>query len=87
MSKSILVMDTPDRCWKCDACASWQESAFSDREYWCCVKDKDVDPNSKPDWCPLITAPKKNYDGFLNDWEKGYKAGYNACINEILGGK
>ena len=41
--------------------------------------------NFRQSWCPLTTAPKKNYDGFLNEWEKGYKAGYNACINEILG--
>lgn len=76
-------MEMPDKCWKCDACASWQESAFSDREYWCCVKDKNVDANSKPDWCPLKPVPELieiNYGSDEQDWEKGY----NSCLEGIL---
>ena len=81
-------MDMPDRCWKCSVCASYQESAFSDRIYWCCAKDKDVDGNTKPDWCPLKPLPKK-YDLFDDFCDRvcdfDYEYGYNACIDEILG--
>lgn len=101
MSKSILVMDTPDRCWQCDVCASYQESAFSDRVYWCCAKDKDVDGNTKPDWCPLKPMPEKidipAWDDSIKAknknaeevgmymYDRGCCRGYNACIDEILG--
>ena len=60
MSASILIIHTPDKCIDCPICASYQESAFSARDYWCCVKNKDIDPNTKPDWCPLETVPEKH---------------------------
>lgn len=86
MSKAILVMDMPESCSECSICASWQSSAFSAREYWCPVmENKDVEPNKKPDWCPLKELPEKkenaigaNYQRFVN--------GYNACIDDILKG-
>lgn len=85
MNKAILVMDMPDRCWKCSACASWQNSAFSSREYWCCAKDRDVDPDSKPDWCPLREVPKKleGNDSIYYQWGD-YEDGWNHCIDNIL---
>ena len=102
MSKSILVIDTPDRCWKCSCCASYQASAFSYREYWCCATDKDVDPNKKPEWCPLKPAPEKidvpPFDDNIKAqnknaeevgsymYDRGHDRGYNICIDKILGG-
>lgn len=54
MSKAILIIDMPKKCSECSICASWQESAFSIREYWCPAMDnKNVEPNEKPIWCPL----------------------------------
>lgn len=85
MSKSILVIDTPKCCRECPVCASYQESAFSPREYWCSPMDnRDAEPEGKPDWCPLKPAPEYElvwYDDEKSDWERGY----NACIDEILG--
>jgi hypothetical protein len=86
MSKAILVMDMPDRCWKCSACAYLSVT----NEYWCCAKDRFVDPDSKPDWCPLKPAPEKYDIEELKQnphdrdctWE--FEGGYNACIDEIL---
>lgn len=90
MNKSILVIDTPNNCGECKICASWQESAFSIREYWCAASDSGyVNPDSKPDWCPLKPVPKKEYEG--GTWtmsgyiEDGFPIGWNACIDEILG--
>ena len=58
MSKSVLVIDTPQTCGECLICASYQESAFSVREYWCpAMKNKDVEPDEKPEWCPLKANP------------------------------
>lgn len=85
MSKSLLIINTPESCNKCPLFHGF----YTDMT--CGANNRTIDypypKDFKQSWCPLITAPKKNYDGFLNDWEKGYKAGYNACINDILGGK
>ena len=86
MSKSILVIDTPKCCRECPVCASYAESAFSPREYWCSPMDnRDAEPEDKPDWCPLKPVPEYElvwYDDEKSDWERGY----NDCIDEILGG-
>lgn len=89
MSKSILVIDTPNNCGECKICASWQSSAFSIREYWCAASESGyVDPDGKPDWCPLKPVPEKRDEkglwtmsGYIDD---KYSDGYNACIDEIV---
>ena len=87
MGKAILVIDMPSRCGECPICASYAESAWSPRDYWCPVmENKDVNPNNKSDWCPLKPIPKKLYigkDGIM-DCTNDYPYGWNACINEIL---
>ena len=83
MSKSILVMDTPESCSKCPLFHGFYTDMTCGANN--CGINYPYPEDFRQDWCPLIAAPKKNYDGFLNDWEKGYKAGYNACIDEILG--
>lgn len=88
MDKAILVIDMPDKCWKCPICASYQTSAFSIREYWCTANEnEDVDPDKKPDWCPLKCVPKKRkekYASDVGDRDCGFIDGWNACIDEIL---
>lgn len=84
MNKAILVIDMPDSCGECPIHASYADSAFSIREYWCAVKGEDVNPKNKPDWCPLQPAPKEQeiwYGDDSQDWDKGY----NACLREIVG--
>lgn len=85
MDKAILVIDMPSLCSECPICASWQASAFSIREYWCtAAENKDVNPDIKPDWCPLKPAPEEQmiwYDDGRSDWERGY----NNCLREIMG--
>lgn len=56
MKKAVLIIDMPDSCLECPVCASYAESAFSKREYWCCVNNKDVDPDRRANWCPLKIA-------------------------------
>ena len=85
MNKAILVIDMPKCCNECPICASYAESAFSPREYWCVASEnKDVNPHNKPDWCPLKPAPEEQevwYDDEKSDWERGY----NNCVREIIG--
>ena len=68
MDKAILVIDMPDCCGECPIHASYADSAFSIREYWCTTIGEDVNPKTKPDWCPLKPLPEK--DALEDpDWE------------------
>lgn len=74
MSKSILIMETPDNCTACE---------FYDKEKDECKKEEfavcyEHDIGSR---CPLRDFPIK-----YGNVENGYQAGYNACIDEILKG-
>lgn len=88
MDKAILVIDMPSCCNECPICASYAESAFSIREYWCTASENtDVDPYDKPRWCPLKSVPKKRnekYAADVGDRDCGFIDGWNACIDEIL---
>lgn len=88
MSKSILIIDTPESCTNC-------EIRFDDiYSNWCPYHNPEVDgvykyvkQRTKPDWCPLKPMPEKRtiYPGDIG--ASAYEArGYNRCINEILGG-
>lgn len=99
MTKSILVIDTPENCIGCD---------FSDCELkeWYCERAKrylkeSEGEESRPDWCPLLDLP--DCKDFENERQKsiledcynesdpcdksflqGYVAAWNACIEKIL---
>lgn len=87
MSKSILVIDTPENCLECPL------------EYGVAVNNKillnhnicngcgkpNSDSTKKPDWCPLREVPQKKELYLAINSEKGYCEGYNACIDEIGG--
>lgn len=82
MSKSILVMDTPECCCGCDL-----ESGHY------CGKEKRYITKEEfeiiPDWCPLMAFPEKKVMDFreeCNMYISRYWEGYNACIDEILKG-
>lgn len=102
MSKSILVLDTPDRCLDCPLgsseesdgeevycnileCATYQKGIYEDED------EEEMYNDKKPDWCPLKAVPKKrdlkdieNHAGTGTDYV--WSEGYNACIDEVLGG-
>ena len=90
MSKSILVIDTPERCCQCIF-------SGSDGDY-CCLKENMVSDsnmiseeeylNKKPDWCPLKDVPEKKSvpNGFMIGEMYGEDIGWNNCIDEILKG-
>ncbi len=84
MSKSILIIDTPECC---DMCKMGFHNEYSDgfECFWESTKHL-VNPKGKrPDWCPLKEMPlKKLWNKYHNDYEKGSTDGFNDCIDEIL---
>lgn len=90
MSKAILIMEMPNNCNECsmsydvkqdlkaNICRAGGQCSFNDNS------------EIKPDWCPLRELPDKKEvcgkypqpDGIT----PSYKIGYNACLDEILGG-
>ena len=87
MSKAILVMDMPSSCIECPLLASWQDSASAPRNYWCPHNlEITIEVEKRSEWCPLREVPQKK-DTKYNPARNPYiTQGYNACIDEILGG-
>lgn len=103
MSKTVLVVDTPENCLDCQFCYELDEGV----EACCSISDNDKDTSlmkkidceygycqGKPDWCQLKTLPeKKEVMGLpripsMCDFEKrGFQKGWNACIDAIVGGE
>lgn len=87
MSKSVLVMDTPENCGKCKFIS----------EFWCRAMDGRRVPNNDviPNWCPLKPLPDKmkltgvyGREYFQSNGKMpSYKIGWNDCIDEIKGGE
>lgn len=78
MSKSVLVVDTPENCGKCKFISGFWCRAMNGRR----VPNNDVIPN----WCPLKPLPEKMTGVASTDHWNSIKAGWNACIDEIAGG-
>lgn len=98
MSKSVLVIDTPENCCDFQFCYELDEGA----EACCSISDDDKDTSlmkkidceygycqGKPDWCPLKPLPeKKEYIVPIKNVESQkdiIAVGWNACIDKITG--
>ena len=95
MSKSVLVIDTPENCLDCQFCYELDEGV----EACCSISDDDKDTSlmkkidceygycqGKPDWCPLMDLPEKdNFDDSYDEYYTGYRDGWNRCLEEIVG--
>lgn len=80
MSKSVLVIDTPENCGKCKFIS----------EFWCRAMNGRRVPNNDviPNWCPLKPLPEKNTtENDMTDYQCGMVDGRNQCIDEITGGE
>ena len=82
MSKAILIMDMPSSCSECpihsiNVCG---DICCRKRNGRNCIIDK-------PIWCPLRKCPTKQDENAQITESDYYRTqGYNACIDEILGG-
>lgn len=84
MSKSVLVIDTPENCRSCMHIGTFR--------YFCRITCKDIeDASVRPDWCPLKPLPEKMKLTGVYDREyfqsngkmPSYKIGWNDCIDTI----
>lgn len=99
MSKSIVVVNTPETCVDCIFC---QEYGIGSKKYAYCYvtngdSENDMKPidciygyrQSKPNWCPLKSLPeKKEYIIPIDNVESQkdiIAVGWNACLKEITG--
>lgn len=94
MSKSVLVIDTPENCYDCpfgiSYCGELEYEGLCElaeclgcNEILMTEKYYDCESKSKPDWCPLRELPsKKNWGEIFN----GNVKGWNDCLREIIGG-
>lgn len=84
MSKSILIIDTPECC---DMCKLGFNDEYCD-EFECFLEPtrRLANPEGeKPDWCPLNEVPHEVDENETYTDAEYYRAqGYNACIDEIL---
>ena len=87
MTKAVLVMDDmPEACFECGFC----HFAFGEDRCQALESRKVELEGGKPDWCQLRQLPEKEetvhpQECYTNDyWSDEMKAGWNACLNEIL---
>lgn len=94
MSKSVLVIDTPENCISCSIsrdCSNILETCTFCPITGKCVLDKEAE--TIPGWCPLKLLPEKmKVTGIYNGeyFKAGgktpsYKIGWNKCIDAITG--
>lgn len=79
MSKSVLVMETPEDCESCVLHGGIFHS-------FCKINCRYIeDLSAKPDWCPLKPLPKYKSMEKPGEYEYGKMHGWNRCIDEITG--
>lgn len=87
MSKSVLVIDTPENCISCPIsrdCSNILETCTFCPITGKCVLDKDAEVI--PSWCPLKPLPEKSTtENDMTDYQCGMVDGRNQCIDEITG--
>ncbi len=74
MAKAVLVMDMPENCFKCKL-QNWAN---------CKITNKCHVGGCRPDWCPLRELPEKKERRIGEHGERMFRAGFNACLNEIM---
>lgn len=82
MSKAVLVMDIPECCADCPC--SFFERDNPILNLICGVTQEDAYNVGKPDWCPLRELPEKKERRIGEHGERMFRAGFNACLNEIM---
>lgn len=82
MAKAVLVMDIPECCADCPC--SFFERDNPILNLICGVTQEDAYNVGKPDWCPLRELPEKKERRIGEHGERMFRAGFNACLNEIM---
>ena len=73
MSKTVLVIDTPENCY---------DLILMTEEHY------DCESKSRPDWCPLKPLPEeKEEEYWRSKLSLAWIRGWNTCISKITGGE
>lgn len=84
MSKSVLVIDTPEDCMRCPLLTGSDECMMQD-------DDANFDAGTLDELiqtCPLMTLPEKDNGSYpVETFDAGYAEDWNTCIDEITGGE
>ena len=75
-------MDMPECCADCPC--SFFERDNPILNLICGVTQEDAYNVGKPDWCPLRELPEKKERRIGEHGERMFRAGFNACLNEIM---
>lgn len=80
MSKSVLVIETPEKCDLCMYIGTFHS--------FCKINCRDIkDTSVKPDWCPLKPLPEeKEEEYWRSKLSLAWIRGWNTCISKIKGG-
>lgn len=96
MSKSVLVIDTPENCYDClfgtAYCGKLEYAGCCELAYrlnqdviLMTEEHYDRESKSRPEWCPLKLLPEKSTtENDMTDYQCGMVDGRNQCINEIV---
>lgn len=98
MSKSVLVIDTPENCYDClfgtAYCGKLEYAGCCELAYrlnqdviLMTEEHYDRESKSRPEWCPLKPLPKYRSMEKPGEYEYGKMHGWNRCIDEITGGE
>ena len=99
MSKSALVIDTPENCYDCPFGISYcgeleyeglcELASCLDYDVFLMTEEHyDCESKSRPDWCPLKPLPEKSTtENDMADYQCGMVDGRNQYIDEIAGGE
>ena len=102
MSKSVLVIDTPENCYDCpfgtSYCGELEYEGLCELadcldcdEILITEEHYDCESKSKPVWCPLKLLPEKKEYVNPTSSAKAKKniiaVGWNTCINTIVKGR
>lgn len=82
MPKAVLIMDMPE------CCADCQLADDDPSGLYCVPADKYYDgeesTEDRASFCPLRELPEKKERRIGEHGERMFRAGFNACLNEIM---
>ena len=85
MSKSVLVIDTPERG-RISCPIGQNDSNCRITRIYCPIAEEtafDEEAETVPDWCPLKPLPKYKSMEKPGEYEYGKMHGWNRCIDAI----
>lgn len=83
MAKAVLVMDDMPECCADCYCGHFERDT-KELNLVCGATGEDANNVGKPDWCPLRELPEKKERRVGEHGERMFRAGFNACLDEIL---